>query len=254
MIRSAMMLAFWAVFALITAVIGFPWTFISGKIDLLYAMAMWGAWHGVRLAGVRVQVAGLDRLDASATYIFMSNHASTLDPPILVPLIPRRTSVLVKKELFRIPLLAQAMRMGSLVPVDRSNREAAVASLRAARNVLKAGINMTIFIEGTRSYDGRLLPFKKGPFYLAEESGVAIVPVTIAGSHTVLPKKKLAVAPGIITVHFHPAVNPAAYSDRDALMKAVRRQIDSALPPELQESGATRSAEAVSSDEERERD
>ena len=254
MIHSAIMLAFWVVFALIAAVIGFPSTFITGKIDVLYSLAMWGAWHGVRLAGVRVNVVGLDRLDATRTYLFMSNHASILDPPILVPLIPRRTSVLVKKELFRIPILAQAMRKGSLVPVDRSNRESAVASLRAARHVLKAGINMTIFIEGTRSYDGRLLPFKKGPFYLAEESGVAIVPVTIAGSQAVLPKKKIAVRPGTITVHFHSAIDPAAYADRDALMAAVRQQIDSALPPELRESGTTRRAEAGSSDEERERD
>ncbi len=235
MIHSMIMLAFWVVFALITAVIGFPWTFISGKIDLLYTMAMWGAWHGVRVAGVHVEVVGLDRLDAARTYIFMSNHASILDPPILVPLIPRRTSVLVKKELFRVPLLSRAMRMGSLVPVDRSNRESAVASLRAARTVLKAGINMTIFIEGTRSYDGRLLPFKKGPFYLAEESGVPIVPVTISGSQAVLPKNKVAVRPGTITVHFHAPVNPAAYADRDALMAAVRKEIDSALPPELRE-------------------
>ncbi len=234
MIHTLIMMTFWAVFAVIAGLVAFPWTFISGKIDLLYAMAMWGAWNGVRLGGVRVQVIGLDRFDHHRTYIFMSNHASILDPPILVPLIPRRTSVLVKKELFRIPILSHTMRIGSLVPVDRSNREAAITSLRAAEDVLRAGINMTIYIEGTRSFDGRLLPFKKGPFYLAQESGLPIVPVTIAGSHKLMPKTTLKITPGTITVIFHPPIDPAEYPDRDRLMEAVRERIASGLPPELQ--------------------
>lgn len=238
MIHTLIMMTFWAVFAVIAGLIAFPWTFISGKIDLLYAMAMWGAWNGVQVGGVRVEVVGLDRFDHNGTYIFMSNHASILDPPILVPLIPRRTSVLVKKELFRIPILAQAMRIGSLVPVDRSNREAAITSLRAAKDVLRAGINMTIFIEGTRSYDGRLLPFKKGPFYLAEESGIAIIPVTITGSYKVLPKKRLGVTPGTITVIFHSPIEASQYADRDQLMEVVRRRIASGLPEELQQPAA----------------
>ncbi len=244
MIGTLIMMSFWTVFALIAAVIGFPWTFISGKIDVLYSLAMWGAWTGVRWGGVRVEVIGLDRFDHSRTYIFMSNHASILDPPILVPLIPRRTSVLVKKELFRIPILAQAMRIGSLVPVDRSNREAAITSLRAAKDVLRAGINMTIYIEGTRSYDGRLLPFKKGPFYLAEESGIAIVPVTIAGSNNVMAKKTLKVRPGTITVSFHLPVEPAEYPDRERLMEVVRERISSGLPPELQDGAANETGAA----------
>jgi 1-acyl-sn-glycerol-3-phosphate acyltransferase len=239
MIHTLIMMGFWAVFALFGAVVGFPWTFISGKIDFLYRISMWGAWTGARLAGVRVRVIGLDRLDPKRSYIFMSNHVSAIDPPILVPLIPRRTSVLVKKELFRVPILGQTMRMGSLVPVDRSNREAAIASLRAAAEVLRTGISMTIFIEGTRSYDGRLLPFKKGPFYLAEESDIPIVPVTISGSQKVMPKGRWAVTPGVITVIFHAPIQAAAYEDRDALMGAVREKIASGLPPELQKPAAT---------------
>src|SRR5581483_4614846 len=246
-IRTFAMLGFWALVVPFAALVGFPWTLLTGEIDLLYWLGTRIAWAGVRLAGVKVKVVGLDRLDPQRTYIFMSNHASLLDPPILVPLIPRRTSVLVKKELFRIPILAQAMRMGSLVPVDRTNRESAIASLRAAQQVLNAGINMTIFIEGTRSHDGRLLPFKKGPFYLAEESGVPIVPVTISGSHELMPKDRWQIIPGIVTVHFHPRIEPCAYPDRDALMQAVREQIASGLPRELRESGATPASEAVSS-------
>jgi len=231
-IRTLLMLAFWLLLVPFAALIGFPWTFLSGKVDVLYWLGTRVAFAAVRVAGVKVKVVGLDSLDAAATYIFMSNHVSNLDPPILVPVIPRRTSVLVKKELFRVPILSRAMRLASLVPVERSNRDAAIASLRAASAVLARGIPMTIFVEGTRSFDGRLLPFKKGPFYLAMESGVPVVPVTIVGTHHILPKRRFSIRAGTVTVVFHSPLNPQQFSDRDALLAAVRDSIESALPEE----------------------
>jgi 1-acyl-sn-glycerol-3-phosphate acyltransferase len=234
-IHALLMFGFWALAMPPAALIGFPWTFLTGKIDLLYWMGTRGAWTGVWLAGVKVKVVGLERLDATRTYLFLSNHASNLDPAILMPLIPRRTSLLVKKELFRIPILGRAMRMGSLVPVDRRNRDAAITSLRVAAEVIRAGINMTVFIEGTRSPDGRLLPFKKGPFYLALENRVDIVPVTVAGTHALMPKGRLRICPGTAVVTFHAPLQPRSFSDRENLMEAVRRQIASALPPELRQ-------------------
>ncbi len=233
MIHAFLMLAFWAVVMPPAALIGFPWTLLTGRVELLYWLGTRGAWAGIRLAGVKVNVVGRDQLDPSRTYLFLSNHASNLDPPILIPLIPRRTSVLVKKELFRIPILGRAMRLASLVPVERSNRDAAIASLRAAADVIRSGVNMTVFIEGTRSPDGRLLPFKKGPFYLALENGVEIVPVTIAGTHAMMPKGRLRIRPGTACVTFHPPLRPQEFAGREALMEAVRRQIASALPAEL---------------------
>src|SRR5207245_4087320 len=109
---------------------------------------------------------------------FMSNHVSNLDPPILIPLIPGRTSVMVKKELFKYPILGKTMRLGSLVPVDRGNREAGIAAVREASVVLRQGINMTIYVEGKRSFDGQSLQFKKSTFYLAMESAMTLVPLT----------------------------------------------------------------------------
>ena len=132
----------------------------------------------------------------------MSNHVSNIDPPIMLPLIPRRTSVMAKKELFDYPLLGKTMRIGSLVPVDRGNRDAGISAVRAAAAVLRQGINMTIYVEGHRSFDGKLLPFKKGPFYLAMECGVPVVPVTISGSHYVMPKGRFAIKPGTVTLIF----------------------------------------------------
>jgi 1-acyl-sn-glycerol-3-phosphate acyltransferase len=195
-------------------------------------MFMWGAWNGVVLAGVRVETIGLDQLDAAGTYIFMSNHVSNLDPPILIPLIPRRTSVMVKKELFSYPILGKAMRMGSLVPVDRGNRDAGIEAVKAAKKVVGQGLNMTIYVEGKRSFDGKLLPFKKGPFYLAMECGVPVVPVTIAGTHYAMPKKRFAIRPGTVKVVFHAPIEPKDFGSRECLMEKVRAAIDSGLSEE----------------------
>jgi 1-acyl-sn-glycerol-3-phosphate acyltransferase len=236
MIRTLMMLGFWAALLPFAALIGFPWTLVTGDVSFLYRMTMWGAWTGVKLAGIQVKTVGLDKLDASRTYIFMANHVSNVDPPILMPLIPRRMSIMVKKELFRVPVLARLMRFGSLVPVDRGNRESGIAAVRAAAEVIRQGINMAIYVEGHRSFDGRLLPFKKGPFYLAEGCGVPIVPVTIVGSHYVMPKRRFAIKPGTVTVIFHDPIEPKDFGSRDCLMAKVRKAIDSGLPAELQDS------------------
>jgi len=235
MIRTIAMLVFWGLAAPVAALIGFPWTFISGDIRLLYRMFMFGAWYGVWLTGVRVKTIGLDKLDPARTYIFMSNHVSNVDPPITVPLIPKRTSVMVKKELFRFPILGRAMRMGSLVPVDRGNRDAGVESVRAAKQVVEQGLNMTIYVEGKRSFDGKLIPFKKGPFYLAMECGVPVVPVTITGTRYVMPKGRFAIKPGVVTVNFHPPIEPQDFGSRDGLMEKVRAAIDSGLPEECRQ-------------------
>jgi 1-acyl-sn-glycerol-3-phosphate acyltransferase len=236
MIRTLVMLTFWCLTAPVAALIGFPWTFITGDIRLLYRMFNWGAFTGVRLTGVRVETAGLDRLDAQRAYIFMSNHVSNLDPPIQIPLIPRRTSVMVKKELFRTPILGPAMRMASLVPVDRGNREAGIEAVRVAKEVVRQGISMTIYVEGHRSLDGKLLPFKKGPFYLAMECGVPVVPVTITGTHYAMPKKRFAIKPSAVKVIFHPPIEPKDFGSRECLMEKVRAVIESGLPEEYQSS------------------
>jgi 1-acyl-sn-glycerol-3-phosphate acyltransferase len=228
-IRALIVVLFWAIGIPLAAIVGFPWTIISRKIDFLYNTAMKIARAGVRLSGVKVEIVGLDRFDNQGTYIYMCNHVSNIDPPIVVPAIPKRTSVLVKKEVFRVPVLATAMRMGQLVPVDRTDRDSAINSLRKAQEVLASGVNMTVFPEGTRSKTAELLPFKKGPFYMAMESGVFIVPMTILGTREIWPKGRFAIKPGIATVVFHAPVDPKQYPDRAALVEAVRKSISSVL-------------------------
>jgi 1-acyl-sn-glycerol-3-phosphate acyltransferase len=233
--RTILMLGFWALTLPFAALTGFPWTYLTKDITFFYRSCMWGAWTGVRLAGVKVRTLGLEKIDPARTYIFMSNHISNLDPPITLPLIPKRTSVMVKKELFRYPILGETMRIGALVPVDRGNRDAGISAVREASKVIKSGLNMTIYIEGGRSFDGKLLPFKKGPFYLAEECQVPVVPITISGTEEVMPKARFGIRPGIVTVRFHDPIEPEDFGSREELIAKVRAAINSGLPAELQE-------------------
>jgi len=234
-IRTVIMLLFWTAAASFAALVGFPWTYITGNVSFLYRVSMWSAIAGVRLAGVRVQTLGLEKIDPARTYIYMSNHVSNLDPPILLPLIPRRTSVMAKKELFSYPILGKAMSLGSLVPVDRGNRDAGIAAVREASKVLQQGISMSIFVEGKRSFDGRLLPFKKGPFYLAIENNVPVVPITIIGTHYVMPKRRFSLKAGTVKIIFHDPIEPKDFGSRDDLMMKVRDVINSGLSAEYRE-------------------
>jgi 1-acyl-sn-glycerol-3-phosphate acyltransferase len=230
LIRAILLLAFWGISILIVG----PWLVlyvaITGNIKPLYGGATSLAIFGVRMAGVKIVLQGLENLRHGQCYIFMSNHVSNLDPPILIPSIPGRCSVLVKKELFRTPILGTGMRLADLVPVDRADREAAIESVNAARRVMAKGLHMVIYPEGTRSADGRLLTFKKGPFHLAMDSGMPVIPVTLLGTFESWPKTRFALRPGTATVIFHPAIDPKSFSDRNVLMQAVRESIASALP------------------------
>jgi 1-acyl-sn-glycerol-3-phosphate acyltransferase len=213
--------------------VGIIWTFISGRIDWLYWRAMWAAYAGVRLVGVDVELRGYQDFDHDGTYIYMCNHVSNLDPPVVIPLIPRRTSVLVKKEVFRVPILSRAMRLARFVAVDRRNRDAAIASIQAATEVMRDGVNMTVFPEGTRSPSGRLMPFKKGPFHLAIESGIPVLPISIFGTEKMMGKGTMAIKRGTATVIFHSPISPADFATREELTKAVWQTISGGLPLEM---------------------
>lgn len=230
MIRAALLLTYYCIYTIVAGLIAFPVMFATGSIDFLYRIAVRGALFGTRLVGVRTETVGSEQLDPEQTYIFMANHVSNIDPPVFVPLIGRRVFILVKKELFRIPVLGYAMRKAQFIAVDRQNRDAAVESVKKAIEVLRSGMSMMAYPEGTRSRDGKLLPFKKGPFHLAMDSGVPVVPVTIIGAYEVWPKGHFRITPGKITIVFHPPMHPQKFVSREELMQAVRSQIESALP------------------------
>ncbi len=218
----------------LAGILGVPYSLLRGNIRRLYRVAMGIVRLGLRVAGVRIETHGLDGIPAGRACIFMSNHVSNLDPPVLLPLVPGQTSVLLKASLMRIPILGTAMRMGRFVPVERgSSREAARRSVLAAAEVLRSGLHLVVFPEGTRSRNGHLGPFKKGPFFLAEQTGAPIIPVAIVGTERLLQKGSAAIHPGTVHLTFLPAIAPQAFRTRDELMRAVHAAIAAALAPAL---------------------
>jgi 1-acyl-sn-glycerol-3-phosphate acyltransferase len=194
---------------------------------------MWIVRTGVKLARIRVHITGREHI-LDQPSIFMANHVSNLDPPIMLPLLPFRTAFFIKRSLLKIPLVGVGMRLAGFIPVDRDGRlESARESVQAANKVLASGVNISTFPEGTRSRTGRLLPFKKGPFYLAMESGAPIIPISIWGSEHMMTKGSLRIIPGTAHLTFHPAVYPRQFATREQLAAAVRDAITSALPQSM---------------------
>jgi 1-acyl-sn-glycerol-3-phosphate acyltransferase len=229
------MLAVYLTLGPLLGLVGIPYTLLVGDITWLYWKAMWVVRAGVRAGGIRVRVTGLEHVPEGRRCIFMSNHVSNLDPPVLVPEIPQRCSVLLKKELMSIPILGRAMRMGGFIPVERGHRrDAAEASVAAAGRALDSGLHILVFPEGTRSPDGRLANFKKGPFFLAMQTGAPIIPVAISGTQRLMGKGSSLVTPGEVGVRMLEAIDPKTYASREELMLAVRRAIAQALPEEMQ--------------------
>ena len=214
--------------------IGILWTLLTKDITWLYWAAMWVTRSGIRAAGIKVRHVGFERIPTDRACIFMCNHVSNLDPPILVPAIPTRCSVLLKKELMNIPILGTAMTLGGFIPVERGHRrDAAQATVAAAGKAIKDGLNIVVFPEGTRAIDGRLSNFKKGPFFLAMQTGAPIIPVAISGTERLMPKGSSLVASGTATIEMLTLIEPKDYASREHLMFAVRQAIAAALPEEM---------------------
>lgn len=218
----------------LVGLVGIPWTLLTKNITWLYGAAMWVTRAGVRAAGIEVRQVGFERIPAGQACIFMCNHVSNLDPPILVPAIPPRCSVLLKKELMSIPILGTAMTMGGFIPVERGHRrDAAQATVAAAGKAISDGLNIVVFPEGTRAIDGRLSTFKKGPFFLAMQTGAPIIPVAISGTERMMRKGSSLLTPGVATIEMLPLIDPKDYASREQLMAAVRDAIAAALPEEM---------------------
>ena len=214
-----------------TAILFIPWCWLTGNVVPLYKGTRFMLSSSCRMAGVRFHVEGMQNIPRDRACIFMANHVSNLDPPALISLIPGRTSAFMKRSLMQLPVLGTGFRQGDFIAVNRSGSPAAAQeSVAAARCVLAKGVHMTTFVEGTRSPDGRMLPFKKGPFFLAMGSGAPCIPVSIHGTESILRKGSVRMHPGPAHVVFHPPIDPAGFATREELTAAVRAAIASGLP------------------------
>lgn len=218
------------VFVTVTAVLGTAAIvgefFFPGRHFCFRIGRIWSRLH-LLAAGCRVRYEGHENLDRRAPCVFVSNHQSNLDIWALAMVLPLSTRVVAKASLFRIPILGGAMRSAGFISIDRSDREKAIQSLDAAHAWLRAGNPILMFAEGTRSRDGKLLPFKKGPFHLAAQTASPVVPVAVVGSWGLMPPGGLVARPGTIAVRFGDslALGPADHEDVGALLDRARRAI-----------------------------
>ncbi len=208
---------------------------LVGVRDPLIGIGLWAVRLGLRILGIRVAVSGLDRIDPRTAYVFMPNHQSFLDGPLVMEVIPGTPRVILKKSILGIPVLGPAMRHVGFVPVDRKGAQGGKRSIALAAKLMRErGYSYLIFPEGTRSLDGGLQPFRRGGFFLALAGGAPIVPVTIRGTFELMPKHQWYARAGRVEVLFHGPVpvEGRTESDLHSLMEEVRRVIMSGLEEE----------------------
>ena len=174
--------------------------------------------------GVTVETRGLSRVDRDAPYVFMSNHASHVDSLALAVSIPHPLHWVFKKELSKIPVFGWALLSSGQIMVDRRNAVQSRSALSDAAAALTGNNSVLIYVEGTRSKDGRLQPLKKGGFHIALQAGLPIVPVRISGSRDIIPSGSLRVRPGPVVVELFDPVPVAGKAEADVpeLMARVR--------------------------------
>ena len=196
---------------------------ITGKHDLVYPWANFGARNWLRLSGVKIHVTGKEHLDPNQPYVFVSNHRSYLDTATLFLHTGRSIGLLAKKELLKVPILGVGMGFVNVMAIDRSNRERALQTTEAATNRIRSGISFGVFAEGTRAKPGELLPFKKGAFYMAANAGVPIVPIAIKNSDYLMGKGTGEARSGTIEFVMLPPVSTAGIATDEDVRRLVER-------------------------------
>ena len=198
-----------------------------------YGITRLWSWIILIIGGVRLKVAGLSNIDPKRQYIFMANHQSHIDIPILIQSLPAfQLRWIAKRELLWVPFFGWAMWAAKHITVDRSDRMDALGSLKKAKERMKSGISLVIFPEGTRSSNGHLLPFKRGGLLLAVRTQTPIVPVTISGSWAILPKGDWRIRRGQIEVTVGPPVSVKNY--RPGTLRALSADVQELIENNLQ--------------------
>lgn len=185
--------------------------------DSFYQLAAWWGRLSARLFGITVEVIGSENYSSEQNYLVISNHAGMADIPLILGNIKVNLRFLAKEELGRIPVFGWSLKQAGYVMIKRGQNREALKSLLAASNVLISGRSVHIFPEGTRSFDGKLLPFKRGAFLVAQKGGAPVLPVTIIGSHLITPKKSLKINKGKIRIIIAPPIPPSQFSDVEKL-------------------------------------
>lgn len=199
-------------------------SFVSAGSDVTHKVGRIWAKCILALSNIRVIVKGLSNLKPNRSYIYMPNHISNFDIPVLQAYLPVQFRWLAKAELYKIPIFGYAMKRAGYISIDRSDRKSAIESLNKAAKIIRNGVSVIIFPEGTRSRTNNVQPFKKGGFFLAVDSGVPIIPIIIHGTEQIMAKNQISIKPGNVTLEIAKPINSSDYTrkTKDDLMEKVR--------------------------------
>ena len=227
MIRTAFIILYVLPATAVLSIIAIIVSFFSRTGDSVHIIARLWAKSILSVSGIKVDVEGLANIEPSGSYIYMANHCSNFDIPVLLGCLPIQFRWLAKAELFRIPIFGRAMSGAGYVEIDRSNREAAFKSIDQVAAKMKNGVSVMIFPEGTRSEDGRVKPFKKGGFVMAVDTGAPIVPIILRGTRSIMTKGSWRIHPGDVTLSIEKPIDTTGYTrdTKEDLIKTVRNVI-----------------------------
>jgi 1-acyl-sn-glycerol-3-phosphate acyltransferase len=222
---AALLTAFFSLCTIVAAALVNP-HFASRVFAVTWARCC--AW----LTPIRVEVEGGEHAERNRSYVVASNHQSVYDILVIYGWLRLDLKWVMKAELRKVPFIGIGCEKAGHVFVDRRNRAQAAQAINRALARLGDGIGILFFPEGTRSADGRLLPFKKGAFHTAIEQQIPVLPVTVSGTREILPSKTLRLFPGRAKLVIHPAIETRGmdHADLEKLMERTRQSIASALP------------------------
>ena len=231
MLRTILVLAFLAPYAVIACPLALLLSRLTGSARPLYLLSDWGLRGAFRLAGIRITTENLERLGDGRNMVIVSNHASHLDAPALFLALGVPFVALTKREVFDIPFFSAVILRAGFIPIQRGDRTEAVGAVARMVAALRKGACVLVFPEGTRSPTGELGPFKKGGFLAAVEARSRVVPIAVHGTRDLMPRHGYALRPGHVRVSILDPVDTGRYSpsDRDRVIAQVRSQIDQAL-------------------------
>jgi 1-acyl-sn-glycerol-3-phosphate acyltransferase len=218
-------------------------TILIGLFDphgkYVYTISRFWAWMILTIGGISLKVNGLSRIDPNRQYVFMVNHQSNIDIPVLMQSLGAfQLRWIAKKELLWVPLFGWAMWASKHIAVDRSDRSDALGGFKRAKERMRAGVSVVVFPEGTRSADGKLLRFKRGGFLLAVRTRTPLVPITIDGSGPLLPKGEWRIRRGQVEVTVGEPVSVQDY--RPGTLRALSEQVRELIGKNLHTASETR--------------
>ena len=227
-----------SVYTMVLGTLSILSTFVDRKGHAAHWCARAWSWMILATTGVDVNVKGLERLAPGATYMFVSNHQSHYDTPVVFSSLPYQLRIIAKESLSKFPVLGWHLKRSGHLFVDRNQPDRA-GILHRWRALVSEGISLIIYAEGTRSEDGHVARFKAGSFLLALEAGLTIVPLSIAGSREVMRKGRLATRPGRVTLHIHePIATPKVESPSINDARELAARIESIVRSGVEAPGA----------------